>query len=137
MKNIIALTAAAATLALSAAPASAETRAERSEARVAEMLEGRTAGEGQNCITAFRGNRLEVIEHVGIAYKRGDTIWLARATNPDQLRYSDVPVIERYGSRLCRQDIIRTVDRYTGYFSGALFLEDFVPYTRVETEEDA
>ena len=135
MKHIFATAVAAATLALGAAPVSAETPAERAQTRVAEMLEGRTAGEAQTCISAFNSHRLEVIEHVGIVYKRGDTIWLARATNPDQLRYSDVPVIERFGNRLCRQDVIRTVDRYTGYFSGALFLEDFVPYTR--TEEDA
>jgi hypothetical protein len=39
-------------------------------------------------------------------------------------------VIERFGSQLCTTDIIRTVDRSGGYITGAVFLGDFVPYTK-------
>ena len=131
MKTLTAL-AAAATLAIGMTPAMAEGPAERAQARLAEQLEGRTAGEPQACINTANDNRLRVVERVGLVYERGDTIWVARATNPDQLRYHDVPVIERFGSRLCKQDIIRTVDRNTGMISGALFLEDFIPYTLPE-----
>ena len=129
MKPFIAL-AAASTLALGVAPVSAETPSERAEARLAERLEGRTAGEAQNCITALNSNNLEVVERVGLVYERGDTIWVARTTSPNQLRFNDVPIIERFGGQLCRQDVIRTVDRSTGSFSGSVFLEKFVPYTR-------
>tara|TARA_A100001391_G_scaffold99255_2_gene65875 strand:+ start:7561 stop:7959 length:399 start_codon:yes stop_codon:yes gene_type:complete len=129
MKPFIAL-AAASTLALGVAPASAESPAERAEARLAERLEGRTAGEAKNCITTMNSNRLEVVERVGLVYERGDTIWVARTTTPNQLRFDDIPIIERFGSQLCRQDVIRTVDRSTGSFTGAVFLEKFVPYTR-------
>ena len=131
MKPILAL-AAASTLALGLAPVSAATPAERAEARLAERLEGRTAGEAQNCITTINANRLEVVERVGLVYERGDTIWVARTTDPNQLSSFDIPIIERYGSQLCRNDIMRTVDRSSGHFTGALFLEKFVPYTRTE-----
>jgi len=131
MKKLIALTAAAATIALGTAPVSAETRAEPAEARLAEDLEGRTAGEPQNCINPFNDNRLRVVEYVGLVYERGDTIWVARAKHPNQLRSDDIPIIERHGSQLCTMDVIRTVDR-SGHFTGSLFLEDFVPYTRTE-----
>ncbi len=135
MKKIVALAAASAALALGATAAQAETRQERSEAHVAEMLEGRVAGEPQSCISAFRSRDLEVIPYVGIAYESGDTIYLARATRPESLRDSDVPVIQRYGSQLCRSDVIRTVDRYSNFQTGVVFLGDFVPYTKVDSAD--
>jgi len=110
--------------------ASAETRAEKSEARLAKMLEGRTAGEPVKCISAFNGNNIQVIENVGIVYDAGRTIYVARATHPNHLDYWDVPVIERFGSQLCANDVMRTIDRSSGHFSGPLFLDDFVPYTK-------
>ena len=110
--------------------ASAETRAEKNEAMLARMLEGRTAGEPVKCISALNSNRIRVIDHVGIVYDAGRTIYVARTTNPNQLDHWEVPVIERFGSQLCTNDIMRTVDRGSGHITGVLFLNDFVPYTR-------
>jgi hypothetical protein len=110
--------------------ATAETRAERAEAKLARMLEGLTAGEPVKCISALRSHHIQVIEHIGIVYDAGDTIYVARATDPDALDYWEVPVIERFGSQLCSNDVMRTVDRSGGYVTGPLFLEDFVPYTK-------
>ncbi len=117
-----------------AAPAYAQDREERARMAFAELVEGRTAGEATNCITTFQTNRLRVEEHVGLVYERGDTIWVARTTNPRSLDQWDVPVIERYGSQLCTHDVTRTIDRSSGMFSGVLFLDDFVPYTLDEGE---
>jgi len=127
----LALILAGATLALTGAAASAKpTRAEQAEANLARMLESRVAGEPVHCITAFDSNRVRVMEHVGIIYDNGGTIWVARVTDPDMLDHWDVPIFKRYGSQLCTTDVIHTVDRSDGHFSGAVFLEDFVPYTR-------
>ncbi len=119
-------------LALAATPAlvSAETPAERGEARLAKMIEGRAAGEPVSCIPALRSNRLTVIDHVGLVYDAGETIYVARASNPRSLGRNDIVVIDRFGSQLCKQDIVRTVDRYQHYTTGAVFLEDFIPYTK-------
>ena len=57
MKSFLSLAAAAFALAapaLTAAPASAQTAQERSEERLAKMLEGREAGEPQACILVRR-----------------------------------------------------------------------------------
>ena len=135
MNNLLAIAAAGAVLAAGATTAQAETRQERSEARLAEMIEGRVAGEAQSCVVAFRSNKIQVIPYVGIVYDAGDTVYVARAVRPERLRSTDVPVIERYGSQLCRQDVRHTIDRYSGFTTGALFLEDFVPYTKVEEAE--
>lgn len=133
MKKLLAATITgtiAAALAFSATSVAAETRIEKNEARLAKMLEGRTAGEAENCISTFRSNRLQVIENVGLVYKSGDTIWVARVTNPRSLGWNDVPVIERFGNRLCHNDVIRTIDRSAGFVTGAVFLEKFVPYKK-------
>ena len=126
----LALILAGTAMALTGAPASAETRAEKNEASLAKMLEGRTPGEPVKCISAMSSNRIRVIDHVGIVYDAGHTIYVARATNPNQLDHWEVPVIERFGSQLCTTDIIRTIDRTGGHFTGAVFLNDFVPYTK-------
>jgi hypothetical protein len=58
--------------------------AEENEAKLARMLEGRTAGEPVSCISALAATRIEVIEHVGIVYDAGSTIYVARPTNPNR-----------------------------------------------------
>ncbi|VVT01447.1 hypothetical protein [Erythrobacter sp. EC-HK427] len=135
MQYWIATAAAAAAFAF-AAPAMAQDRSERADADFAELIENReVAGEAQSCIRTFNDNRLRVVENVGLAYRRGDTLWVARARDPRQLGPWDVPVIERFGSQLCRHDIIRTIDRGSGMFSGVLWLEDWVPYREIENAD--
>lgn len=130
MKTIASILAGAALVLSGATAVSAETLAEKGEARLARMLEGRVAGEPVSCINAVQSNRIRVIEHVGIVYDAGDTIYVARPTDPKALGPWDVPVIERFGNQLCRTDVIRTVDRSGGYVTGPVFLKDFVPYTK-------
>jgi len=132
MKALLPLAAAISALSLSPVTASAQTAQERSEARLAKMLEGRVAGEPEACITALNSNRIQVIDYVGVVYESGDTIWVSRVKDPRSLRWSDIPVFDRFGSQLCKFDVIRTVDSSTHMYSGAVFLEDFVPYTKPE-----
>ena len=133
MKKILAIATAAAVLATGATAAQAETRQERGEARLAEMLDGfAQSGEPVSCVTAMRSNDIHVIPYVGIVYDAGDTIYVARASNPRHLSDTDVPVMERWSSQLCSSDVTRTVDRTLPSMQGVVFLEDFVPYTRTE-----
>lgn len=120
----------AALLVLLGAAAVAAGKSEENESRLAKMLEGRTAGEPVNCITAFRSEKLQVIEDVALVFDAGDTLYVARPTNPDALRRDDVVIINRFGGQLCHTDIIRTVDRQGGYTTGVLFLEKWVPYSK-------
>lgn len=105
-------------------------RTEKAEAKLSQMLEGRTAGTPVTCIPAFRSNQLQVIEGVALVYRSGDTLYVARATNPESMRWDDILVINRMGGQLCHTDIIRTVDRMSGFNTGVVFLEKFVPYTK-------
>lgn len=124
----------AAAAAMLTAPAAAQSAQERSDEKFAELTEGRVAGEPKSCIPALRTNDIEVVEYLGFTYEAGDTLWIARAKDPRSLSWYDVPIIERFGSQLCKHDVIRTVDRGSQFISGVVFLEDFVPYTKVDAE---
>jgi hypothetical protein len=130
MKALATILAGAALALSGATAASAQTLAEKGEARLAKMLEGRSAGEPVSCISAMRGNKLQVIEYVGLVYESGDTVYVARPSDPRSLGRNDVVIIDRFGSQLCKQDVVRTVDRHNGFISGVVFLSDFVPYKR-------
>ena len=106
------------------------TRAEKNEARLAKLLEGRAAGEPVNCIPTFRADDLQVIEGIAMVYGRGDTLYVAKPTSPQMLRRDDVIVIKRFGGQLCHSDIIHTVDRMSGFMTGVVFLDKFVPYKK-------
>lgn len=101
------------------------------EARLAKMLEGRTAGAPVSCIDTPRSNKMEVIDGVAVVYDAGKTIYVARPTDPRMLGRDDALVLDRFsGRRLCVQEAMKTIDRHDGFTTGVVFLKDFVPYTK-------
>jgi hypothetical protein len=121
---------AAAVLALTGAAAHSAGKTEKNEAKLAQMLEGRVAGAPVSCIPAFKSDHLTVIEGVAMVYGSGKTLYVARPTHPDSLRWDDIVVIKRFGGQLCHTDIIHTVDRMSGFNTGVVFLNKFVPYKK-------
>lgn len=120
---------AAAMLAFAGTAAHSADKSEKREADLAKRLEGRTAGEPLTCISGYISRKLEVIEGVGLVYESGDTIYVARPTDPKALG-NDIVVIDRFGGQLCNTDVVRTIDRTGGFITGALFLGKFVPYKK-------
>ena len=109
----------------------------KGETRLAKMLEGREAGEAVNCIRDFGRQRLTTIEDTAYVYGRGNTIYVQRTRNPDRIDRQDTLVVQRTnGSQLCRFDIATTVEPVTGFFTGVVQFEDFVPYTRVKDDAE-
>lgn len=130
-----------ASLSLATAPALADDHGDDSkpaemtkgEKKLAKELEGRVAGEPTSCVTTLPHDSLRIIDRTALVYGRGKTIYVNYTRNPETLDDSDVLVIKRTdGSRLCRLDSVTTVDRGSHMFSGVIFLDDFIPYTRVE-----
>ena len=103
---------------------------EKNQARLAAMLEGRTAGEPVSCIPLQRLHELQVMSGVGLVYDSGDIIYVSRPSHPEDLRRNDVVIIDRHTSQLCNSDIIKTVDRDVGFVTGVVFLGKFVPYKK-------
>jgi hypothetical protein len=128
---------AGAALGLLAAPALADDHGEmsRGEKKLAKMLEGREKGEPQRCIQTVGSRNLTRIDGTALTYRSGDTLWVNYTRNPDSIDDGDIMVIKRFsGSTLCRTDQIELVDRLSGMFSGVIFLDEFVPYTKVDAE---
>ncbi|SMQ75842.1 hypothetical protein SAMN06297468_2992 [Altererythrobacter xiamenensis] len=126
---------AATAFALTAMPAAHAGTKEEGEEKLAKLLEGREAGEPRTCIPQRGSDRMRVIDKTAIVYGRGDTIYVQRTSDPEQIDDSDVLVVRRFGgSQLCRLDNVTTVDRYSGFFSGFHIFEEFVPYTRVDQD---
>jgi len=108
----------------------------KGEKRLAKLLEGRVAGEPVDCIRAFPTQRMTTIDKTAYVYGRGNTIYVQRTRKPDQIDDRDTLITRRFGggTQLCRVDIATTIDPLTGIFTGAVFFEDFVPYTRVKDD---
>ena len=108
--------------------------AKQGEAKLAKLLQGRTAGAPVSCIdTPYRigGGGLQVIEGVGVVYDAGKKIFVARTIDPKMLRWTDrLDVSRAVSTRLCASDRMVARDRSTGMQTGPVFLTDFVPYTR-------
>ena len=134
MSRLPSLAIAAAACALVAVPAAAERKS--GEEKLAELIDGRVAGEPQSCINTFNSRPLTVIDDTAIVYRSGDTVYVNRTRAPETLDDDDVLVIRKFGSgsRLCGLDQITTRDRLSGFYSGNVFLTDFVPYRRVGTD---
>jgi hypothetical protein len=108
----------------------------KGEARLAKLIEGRVAGEPVRCIRTLPSQRMTTINRTAYVYGSGDTIYVQRTRNPRQIDDDDALVTQRFNaSELCRLDQITTVDRVLGFFTGAVFFEDFVPYTRVKSNK--
>ncbi len=132
----LALTVLAAAGLAATSPAVVAKEKKSGEEELAELLEGRVAGEPTRCISDFRGQRgLRVIDGTALVYGRGNTIYVNRTKNPDSIDDDDVLVVRKFGTQLCKLDLVTTVDRLSGFYSGNVFLEEFVPYTRVAEEE--
>ena len=107
----------------------------KGEQRLAKLLEGRVAGEPVRCIPAFRNVPTQTIDGTAYVYGRGETIWVQRTRDPKQIDDRDyLRLIRRDSTQLCRDDQTVQIEPYSGMISGAVFFEDFVPYTRVKPE---
>jgi hypothetical protein len=114
-----------------AAPAATDTAYAKGEARLAKLLAGRDAGKPVSCVSMqLDSQSMQVIEGTAIVYNAGSTIYVARPDDPTSLDSDNILVINRFGSQICKQDVIRTVDRYSGFTTGAVFLGDFTPYKK-------
>jgi hypothetical protein len=105
------------------------------EKRLAKLLEGRVAGEPQRCIRTTPNMPMETIDGTAYVYGRGTTIYVQRTQNPEDIDESDTLISRRFSaSEICRLDMFTTADRVLGFFTGAVFFVDFVPYTRIKKD---
>lgn len=102
------------------------------EERLAKMLEGRVAGEPESCIRTFPSTQLTVIDGTALVYKQGRTLWVNRTDQPRAIDDNDALLTRQFGTQLCDVDIVTTFDRTAGFYTGNIFLTEFVPYRRAD-----
>ncbi|MBB3860130.1 hypothetical protein GGQ88_001391 [Novosphingobium hassiacum] len=123
---------AAGSLLLAGAAADAKPRL-TPEQQLAKSLEGRVAGKPANCIYTPRVMNTRIYDKTAIAYDAGNTIWVNRPdAGASSLDDSDIMVTQPFGSQLCSVDIVRMIDRTSGFWRGSVGLGQFVPYTKVK-----
>jgi hypothetical protein len=101
------------------------------EARLAKMLDGRTAGTPVACLYNRGIRDTTVIDGTAIVYRSGSTLYVNRPrAGADSLRSDDVQVLQLRGAGLCNTDKIDQVDRDTRNWRGFVLLGDFIPYAK-------
>lgn len=100
----------------------------KGEKKLAKLLEGRVAGEPESCIRDRPERGFQVIDNTAIVYKIGRTVWVNYTRNPQSLDDNETLVFRRWGSQICKHDIVNTIDRFGGFYTGNVFLDDFIPY---------
>lgn len=106
------------------------------EKKLAKLLEGRVAGEPQSCIRTRLNNRMRVIDETAYVFGSGRTIYVQRTRNPEDIDRDDILIQRRFSaSQLCKLDQVTTAERSLGIFTGVVFFDDFIPYTKVENAE--
>ena len=120
--------------AVAAAPAAAREKLEP-EAQLARLLEGRVAGEPQNCISLATARSSQIIDKTAIVYRAGSTLWVNRPRGgAESLDDDDILVTKTIGSQLCSIDAVELRDRTSHFYTGFVSLGEFVPYRRAKAE---
>lgn len=115
-------------LAASAQPGLA--RPKDPEARLAEALEGRVAGEPVDCIQLRNIRSSRIIDGAAILYQVGSTLYVNRPDGGQSLDRGDIMVTDTHSSRLCSIDVVRLYDPMVRMQTGFVALGPFVPYRR-------
>ncbi|HWW59707.1 MAG TPA: hypothetical protein VN047_22655 [Sphingopyxis sp.] len=134
MRHLIPTLLAAAAIAATPAASAAKERL-APEAQLAKLLEGRVAGEPQDCISLPATNSSQIIDKTAIVYRSGGTLWVNRPKGgAESLDDDDILVTRLTGSQLCSIDTIELRDRTSRMYSGFVSLGEFVPYRRAKAE---
>ena len=122
--------------ALAAVPGAASAREKLApEDQLAKLLEGRVAGEPQDCIPLSTAQSSQIIDKTAIVYRVGSTLWVNRPKNgAESLDDDDILVLKTSGSQLCSIDTLELRDRSSHMYSGFVSLGEFVPYRRAKAE---
>lgn len=100
------------------------------EAKLAKLLDGRTAGKPVQCLDMNQRRDMQVVERTALVFRVGDTYYVSRPDGVNFLTWSDIPVFKIWGDQLCSKDIVHLRDSSTGMPGPAMVMNEFVPYRR-------
>jgi len=104
----------------------------RGEAKLAQALAGKVAGQPVSCLPHYRTNQMEVIDRDTLLYRDGRTSYVQHTNGhcyPNGPRGGYYLVTRQFGSSgLCRGDIAQVVDSSSQSFAGSCSFNEFIPY---------
>jgi hypothetical protein len=101
---------------------------------LAKVLQGRVAGPPVDCINLPQAQGHRVIDHTAIIYDFGTTIYVNYPRGgASALSSDDILLTKTYTTQLCKMDIVRMIDRTTGFPKSFASLGPFIPYKRPAT----
>ncbi len=98
-----------------------------------KALAGRVAGPPVACIDSHVADGPQVIDNRTLLYRSAGKVW--RNDLPDacpSLDDDSILIVEMFGSRLCRNDHFRTVERGTSIPGAICRFGDFTPYSKAK-----
>jgi hypothetical protein len=110
--------------------AQADPLSERDQRRMAALLDGKTPGDSQPCITTRPTTQSSIIGNQAILYRVGRTVYRNDLDGMCPTLTSDSTlVVQRYGSsQLCSGEILQIRDPHSGASFGSCVLGEFTPY---------
>ncbi len=104
----------------------------RGEARLAQALAGKVAGQPISCLPHYRTNQMEVIDRDTILFRNGRTSYVQHTNGycyPHGPRGGYALVTQQYGSfGLCSGDIGQVFDTTSLTYRGGCSFNEFIPY---------
>jgi hypothetical protein len=118
-----------------APPAPSPTQIAQSQAKFAQLTEGKVAGAPLGCLPSFRSSEMIVVDDDTIAFRNGPSqVYIAHMQGGGctNLQGGHNTLVTRTpGPNLCRGDIAQVVDLSANIPVGSCVFGDFVPYRRV------
>jgi hypothetical protein len=104
------------------------------EAELAKLLEGRVAERPVSCIRDYPSGHTRAIDGTALVFGTGSVIYVNRTRDPRSIDEDNALVIRKSGTgaQLCNSDIVTTINSGSHFYTGNVFLTDFVPYRRVK-----
>ena len=104
-------------------------RMAREAEALSKALEGRDAGKPVSCLETRHAQGTEVVGE-NILFEMNRSLTYRNETRGRCGGRDDILVFRQFGARACRGDIVTTIDRTSGFFTGNCSLGEFVPYRK-------
>lgn len=104
------------------------------EERLAERLDGLTAGKPVSCVSMRDVQQVKGYGNTLLYVQGRNRVWTTDTKGGCEglTRRDDMMVTRTTNSQYCRGDMVQTRDRTGGFMTGVCSLGDFVPYTKAK-----
>jgi hypothetical protein len=117
-----------AALALGGCATASTTRDEGADPRLAAILQGRTAGPPQDCIDLRQARGSTVTRDAIVFRESRRVVWVSDSPGCSRSSNDPILVTRTFGTRLCRGEIVQTIDRASRFPGQSCPLGAFTPY---------